>query len=667
MVGMGRGEDRDGRRRERSLQVDSRPRRSIWGAMSRPRGRRSGPSTRRSGSPTLRRVRTLRDALTFESLAGLMDTKILARGRQYLDDGRVGPLLGGTTVVEAVVRGTAPYQVRLAAGPRELRFACDCPMGEDGVACKHVAAVGLAWLADQTDAQGAQPDRATNRKRTPDVEAWIRTQPTDALVKLVLDAADNDRRFRDRLTVAAVADTALGRGGNGPDVGSLKTLITRATATNGFVQYRSARAFVDRIGDAVDLVEQLLVDGHPAVVLELCEHALARCERAIERMDDSDGGMGAVLGRLQDLHLEAVRHLRPDPVGLAQRLFRWEFTDEWGVFQRAAETYADVLGTLGLAEYRRLAQPEWANYRPLAPGDSRSWAGRRFAVESMMEAIARATGDVDALIAVKAADRSSAFAYLQIAEACLAAGRPEDAIRWAEQGIADFPAADDSRLHDFLADRHAAAGRHADAAELAWTAFAARPSAERFKVLRRHAVAAGSWAEVQVRALAAVREPLLAAREAARRAAESQAVTRRHLHALPDRSRPAVRPMTGTLLVELLLLDGDAEAAWQAARDFGCSDDRWLSLAKGRETSDPDGAVAVYRREIARLLAMGRPTLYPDAAALVHRAGTVLADAGRPQDADALRADVRFENRAKRKFIELLDAGSTPPRVRRTS
>jgi len=88
----------------------------------------------------------------------------------------------------------------------------------------------------------------------------------------------------------------------------------------------------------------------------------------------------------------------------------------------------------------------------------------------MMESLARALGDFKGLIAVKSADLSTPYAYLDIAETCHAAGMGDGAIQWAEEGISTFPEAQDARLHDFLADRYEEAGRALDAIALAWTA-----------------------------------------------------------------------------------------------------------------------------------------------------------------------------------------------------
>ena len=43
--------------------------------------------------------------------------------------------------------------------------------------------------------------------------------------------------------------------------------------------------------------------GAAAEVIELTEHALGKVEQAALGMDDSDGYMGGILSRLQEIHL----------------------------------------------------------------------------------------------------------------------------------------------------------------------------------------------------------------------------------------------------------------------------------------------------------------------------------------------------------------------------
>ena len=104
-------------------------------------------------------------------------------------------------------------------------------------------------------------------------------------------------------------------------------------------------------------------------------------------------------------------------MGLAERLFEAEMDSDYGTFHRAALVYADILGKTGLAAYRRLAEADWANVPALAPGEADpNRYGRRFRITSIMEALAQASEDFDALVTVKSRDLSSPSAFLRIAE-----------------------------------------------------------------------------------------------------------------------------------------------------------------------------------------------------------------------------------------------------------
>jgi len=61
------------------------------------------------------------------------------------------------------------------------------------------------------------------------------------------------------------------------------------------------------------------------------------------------------------------------------------------------------------------------------------------------------------------------------------------------------------------------------------------------------------------------------------------------------RRRPRGSP-AGRVLVEILLCEGDTDAAWQAAVDGGCSEELWLRLAYAPATARPDEAIPVLLR-----------------------------------------------------------------------
>src|SRR5262245_50402490 len=267
----------------------------------------------------------------------------------------------------------------------------------------------------------------------------------------------------------------------GIDLVTYRRAIDEAVEVDEFVNYRSAYQYANGIEEVIDSVEELLKEGYADEVIELAEHALEAVEEAMGSVDDSDGNMGGILERLQDLHYRACKKAKPDPEALARRLFEWELRTDYDTFYGATEIYADVLGRKGLAVYRTLAEAEWAKVPALGPGrDDPEKYAKRFRITHIMETLAQQTGDVEAVVAVKNRDLSLAYHYLQIAEIYKNARKHDLAMEWAERGVKAFPERTDSRLRDFLAQEYHRRKRHDEAMALIWADFAESPILEEY-------------------------------------------------------------------------------------------------------------------------------------------------------------------------------------------
>ena len=62
------------------------------------------------------------------------------RGQDYFLHGHVGDLSEDDCSVQASVRGSQDYSVKLSVEDDFLNYSCDCPLGLDGVFCKHCVA-----------------------------------------------------------------------------------------------------------------------------------------------------------------------------------------------------------------------------------------------------------------------------------------------------------------------------------------------------------------------------------------------------------------------------------------------------------------------------------------------------------------------------------------------
>lgn len=475
--------------------------------------------------------------LTADLLLRLAGQVTYLRGLAYANEGRVNDLAIQDGVLVAHVRGTQTYTVRLDTEKPALSYDCTCPVGDEVRFCKHCVAVGLAWLLARgeplvvtTSARPAGPpmDR---------VRAFLEQQDAESLRAILLAEAEVNDNLRERLLLRDAA--------TGADAASLKRLraaIDRVTAIPDFIDYAEAASYAAVLDEMVDGIAAV-AEGNPAAAIELVEHALWQVEDAMQSVDDSDGMVGEVLHRLQEIHHDVCAAARPDPVALARRLFEGEMRSDFDTFHGAAETYTELLGDAGLSEYRRLAGARWDGIPALGPGERHENSGtRRWQLTTIMQRLAKLTGSLDELVAVHSRDLSGPHAFLKIAEIYREAGAHDQAMEWVRRGLNAFPSLANEPLRVFLADEHHRRGEHEEAMELVWPVFEHRPHLAEYQLIKRHADRLGAWQRWRERALARLRQ------HATQRTAGM-------IH-LPGRA-----PDERSELVRVFLWEGDGEAA----------------------------------------------------------------------------------------------------------
>jgi uncharacterized Zn finger protein len=568
------------------------------------------------------------------SLRRMAGERSFERGEDYFFNGQVKTLAEHEGKITAKVLGTLPYRVDLWIEGDDLEYSCTCPVGTEGEFCKHCVAVGLTWLEagePKFPGKGKAPLAVT----MDDARTYLSGQDKSALVEMLVDRAMKDDRLRQSLFIKAAKKSSKGL-----DLVTYRRAIDDAVEPDGFVDYRSAYDYARGIEEAIDSVEELLKEGHPAEVIELAEHALKAVEKAMGSVDDSDGYMGGILERLQDLHHKACKKTKPDPEALAQRLFQWELRTDYDTFHGAAETYADVLGKKGLTVYRTLAEAEWVKVPALGPGrDDPEKYGKRFRITHIMETLARQTGDVEAVVAVKKRDLSLAYHYLQIAETYKNAGKHDLALEWAERGAKAFPERTDSRLRDFLAGEFHRRKRHDEAMALIWAEFTESPSLKQYVNLKAHAERIGQWELWREKALEYLRERI------GRAKSESQ------------KDRGAwYRKADHSELVRIFLWEIDVEAAWREAQE-GCSNDLWLELAAKRDKDHPEDALPIYQRQIEPTLDRKNNEAYAETISLLRKVRELMVRLERKDEFTNYLDKVRAAHKPKRNFMKLLDQG----------
>lgn len=569
----------------------------------------------------------LADHLSPALLKKLAGPAVFARGEAYYNSAAVRRLKMADDMLSARVTGSYPYAVRLWEEDDGIKYECSCPHGEEGNFCKHCVAVGLAWLAEFTSASGTKS--ASKKKNNPwkDITDFVGMQDAATLAAWLLEAAKRDDVLYENLLLKA-------RRAAGPasTIKAFRAAIDRAVETGGYVDWHEMPTYATGLENIADSLAELLQQGQAAALVDLAEYAITRVELACEYVDDSNGEMTTMLERLGELHHKACLAARPDPVALGERLFDYEMTAEFDAFHDSLRRYAKVLGKEGAARYKQLAEEEWRKVEPRTQETGRDdYDSCRWRISRIMEHIAELSGDIEALVAVKSRDLSSAWNYLGIAEIYRSHRRHDQALEWAERGAEAFPNKPDDRLRDFLAEEYLRRKRYDEAMRLIWEQFTERPCLENYQKLHRFAGKAGLWSVFRQQALKHLD-----------RLISSQAGKRHYFS-------------SAAILVEIHLWEKNAEAAWDAASRGNIPDQLWLKLAAAREVDYPGDTVPVYRRLIETTVAQTNNAAYDEAIKLVKRLKPLLARLDSPADFGQYIALLRAKYKAKRNFMKLLD------------
>lgn len=572
---------------------------------------------------------SVEEVFTRSAVMELAGPAVYGRGVGYFREGRVEPEASSDGWLRATVRGSMPYTVELSDADGQPDWACTCPYAEDGAFCKHAVAVTLRFHEGELGALDGDPADLVGEPPA-DHEALLTEHVAglghERLVELVLEAADEDWRLRERLRAEARAAR-----GDGPALAAWRRRIEVAFAPYGdFVPYQEAAGWAREVDEVIDALVDLCDAGHPDTVAVLAEHAHRCADTAIGYVDDSDGWLTDISERLAELHLRACVEGEPDPGELARRLVGLELTSELDGFHRAAVTHAAVLGPEGLAEYRRQLQPRWGEVGPQTDG----WSPQRYRVREAMAGVALAAADADALIEIYEDDLKSPDRYLEIARTLSGVGRVDEAERWAREGLdafADRPW-QTPPLREYLARLLRDRGEPSGALQLFWDAFERAPSLTAYRQLLEEA-----------------------GDEAAAAKARSLDRLTHGLATRPDEGPARTASARSQVLVEILAYEGDTERAWQVAAEHGCDQQMWLTLARSREETHPLDAIEVYQAEVFAQIEVKKNGAYRQAVDLLARIRRLAREADEPERFTGLLEGVRAEHSRKRNLMQLID------------
>ena len=238
---------------------------------------------------------------------------ILKRGKAYYDEGLVTIEEISEEEITAVVEGSELYEVQIWVDHGRVDgMDCTCPYAVDGNACKHMAAV----LFESEDANFADMQVTDARSREELEQAITKLSKEDAQ-KLLLELAKMNPGAGEFILLHT--EKRLPRSAATKWRRKLKDLENRYSDRSGFVDYYKASAFTDELEA---LMDSAIPDMIQADLLEEAFHRV--CDVYLTatnvEMDDSDGGLGLLIGCCERYWEDILTHAGQD---LSSKLYEW--------------------------------------------------------------------------------------------------------------------------------------------------------------------------------------------------------------------------------------------------------------------------------------------------------------------------------------------------------
>ncbi len=253
-------------------------------------------------------------SLTLKNFESLLSGSILAKGRDYFENGAVGDLAkDGKGIWNALVSGSEDYEVEICfSGKKISDCSCDCP--HDAQYCKHIIAVLYAILEEE-------PPVTDNKKRgSASKKDWteiVNDLAETELKQFIIEYGRSNREFRNLLLVHYSPKS--GSDGKAAYARLIKNAADRAGGRGGFIDYYSVTSFVRDIEKLLAQAQSALKLSHYRVAADIAFAVIENVHEILKDADDSGGGVGDCIQQAFELVFFLLHS--NIPMALRQQLF----------------------------------------------------------------------------------------------------------------------------------------------------------------------------------------------------------------------------------------------------------------------------------------------------------------------------------------------------------
>lgn len=266
---------------------------------------------------------------------------ILERGWEYYRSGAVEHLVKTENTVEAIIRGSEYYKVKIVCDRDEIEETyCSCPYAAKGYPCKHMAAALYAAenRQDESLADSSSVVRPVEVTKRQSLEELIRVADREALENALLDLAYRDVDTADWLRIF------LSGSSGSIDLEEAKHQIDEIFLINsdrgGFINYYHAQTFETDLTTYLEReTERLINEGKFLEAFQLSMYAFVE----VGNCDiDDDGQITAISNACYKIWLNIIKKCSPGDRDWIKEWFE-EHAEDGTVIDYMEDTLQDFL------------------------------------------------------------------------------------------------------------------------------------------------------------------------------------------------------------------------------------------------------------------------------------------------------------------------------------
>lgn len=569
------------------------------------------------------------EVVTVSNLRSAAGSRSYSRGEAYFQERAVHHLYCDGTQLTADVHGSQIYRVRITNNKGVLDGECSCPVGRDGYFCKHLVALGLAYLDSKKNGSGGKSQSDFSWKD------FLQKCDKAELIKIILEMSPNNSDVIERYRMANLPSKSNDK------LCELKSKVDELFELaeeleeyyddywDGYEEDDNEIEFRDQSELLVNVLELLAEHEEFELIWGTTTYAIGKF------WDCSNAEMDSVqefVDNLAECFLKAV-HANVRSNDEVFRLFKeWEgHGDEfgYGIITSMLKGFPAEIKEKWKAE----AMEKWREY-PACKFGEHSRDEERDYVEDNLLAWANEHNDDRLKLEIMEKKLCYPKDAIELAKEYRRQGMQEKIVPLLKQAHNIFGR--DTEIINLLTEELQNSGNNDEALKLAWMDFKKEPmSKHTLERLQTVSCKMNCWGEYYKKALDYLEEQ--------------------------DKkgSKGSFGYYYGTIReyrVEVLFSHADKKAAWELAQGSNLSEKCWLKLAEWRATEAPGEAAAVVKRLLAEALKPTGENAYRRVIELLLIYQKYLQKANREAEFIAYCNSIRIEYKRRRLLMEQMRA-----------